>query len=137
MRTSIVVQRHRYGSMRATMSVKITLPIKWCLRGTSRKFPIAISVSDSVRHNRDVYKRQIPYNAVVWSVVDVMQRNGQFNSAQACGTNRKFKGIRPFPTPVESDYDTFACGDVYKRQPQSRDERAYEPMLYVYFHFLL
>lgn len=25
---------------------------KWCLRGTSRKFPIAISVSDSVRHNR-------------------------------------------------------------------------------------
>ena len=27
----------------------------------------------------------IPYNAVVWSVVDVMQRNGQFNSAQACG----------------------------------------------------
>jgi hypothetical protein len=34
------------------MSVKITLPIKWCLRGISRKFPIAISVSDSVRHNR-------------------------------------------------------------------------------------
>lgn len=25
-------------------------------------------------------------------------------------TNRKFKGIRPFPSPEESDYDTFACG---------------------------
>lgn len=25
-------------------------------------------------------------------------------------TNRKFKGIRPFPTPNESEYDTFACG---------------------------
>ena len=25
-------------------------------------------------------------------------------------TNRKFKGIAPFPTPLESEYDTFACG---------------------------
>lgn len=25
-------------------------------------------------------------------------------------TNRKFGGISPFPTPLESDYDTFACG---------------------------
>ena len=25
-------------------------------------------------------------------------------------TNRKFGGIRPFPTPLESDYDTFTCG---------------------------
>lgn len=25
-------------------------------------------------------------------------------------TNRKFKGLRPFPSPVESEYDTFACG---------------------------
>lgn len=25
-------------------------------------------------------------------------------------TNRKFKGIRPFPSPKESEYDTFACG---------------------------
>ena len=29
---------------------------------------------------------------------------------EAFCTNRKFKGIRPFPTPVESDYDTFTCG---------------------------
>lgn len=26
------------------------------------------------------------------------------------GTNRKFHGIRPFPSPDESEYDTFACG---------------------------
>lgn len=25
-------------------------------------------------------------------------------------TNRKFKGIRPFPSPAESEYDTFTCG---------------------------
>lgn len=25
-------------------------------------------------------------------------------------TNRKLHGIRPFPSPLESDYDTFACG---------------------------
>lgn len=25
-------------------------------------------------------------------------------------TNRKFGGLRPFPSPLESEYDTFACG---------------------------
>ena len=25
-------------------------------------------------------------------------------------TNRKFGGVRPFPTPLESEYDTFTCG---------------------------
>ena len=25
-------------------------------------------------------------------------------------TNRKFGGVRPFPSPLESEYDTFACG---------------------------
>ena len=25
-------------------------------------------------------------------------------------TNRKLGGIRPFPSPIESEYDTFACG---------------------------
>ncbi len=25
-------------------------------------------------------------------------------------TNRKLNGIRPFPTPLESEYDTFTCG---------------------------
>ena len=25
-------------------------------------------------------------------------------------TNRKMGGIRPFPTPLESEYDTFTCG---------------------------
>lgn len=25
-------------------------------------------------------------------------------------TNRKLKGLRPFPSPMESEYDTFTCG---------------------------
>ena len=29
---------------------------------------------------------------------------------EAFATNRQFKGIRPFPSPEESEYDTFACG---------------------------
>ena len=29
---------------------------------------------------------------------------------EAFATNRQFKGIRPFPSPEESVYDTFACG---------------------------
>ena len=29
---------------------------------------------------------------------------------EAFATNRQFKGIRPFPSPEESIYDTFACG---------------------------
>ena len=36
--------------------------------------------------------------------------DAHWTSREAFCTNRKFKGIRPFPTPVESDYDTFACG---------------------------
>ena len=42
---------------------------------------------------------------------------------EAFSTNRKLGGIRPFPSPEESEYDTFTCGhasnsisDVYKRQ---------------------
>ena len=26
------------------------------------------------------------------------------------GTNRKFHGLKPFPFPTESEYDTFCCG---------------------------
>ena len=29
---------------------------------------------------------------------------------EAFNTNRKFHGLRPFPTPLESEYDTFTCG---------------------------
>jgi len=29
---------------------------------------------------------------------------------QQFATNRKLGGIRPFPSPIESEYDTFACG---------------------------
>ena len=29
---------------------------------------------------------------------------------KAFNTNRKLRGLRPFPTPLESEYDTFTCG---------------------------
>ena len=29
---------------------------------------------------------------------------------EAFSTNRKLGGIRPFPSPEESEYDTFTCG---------------------------
>lgn len=59
------------------------------------------------------YVCNTPYDRVVWDV-----------GHQACGhkilaghhetscTNRKFKGVRSFPTPVESDRDTFTCRHV-------------------------
>ena len=31
-------------------------------------------------------------------------------------TNRKLHGIRPFPTPEESEYDSFICGHASKRR---------------------
>ena len=32
------------------------------------------------------------------------------DAATRSGTNRKLHGVRPFPSPEESEYDTFACG---------------------------
>lgn len=52
-----------------------------------------------------------PYDRIVWDVGHqayvhkiLTGRREQFF------TNRKFKGIRPFPCPDESEYDTFTCG---------------------------
>ncbi len=57
------------------------------------------------------YVYNTPYDRIVWDVGHqayghkiLTGRRDQF-----C-TNRKLKGIAPFPTPVESEYDTFACG---------------------------
>ena len=57
------------------------------------------------------YVYQTPYDRIVWDVGHqayghkiLTGRRDRFN------TNRKFKGIAPFPTPLESEYDTFACG---------------------------
>ena len=57
------------------------------------------------------YVYQTPYDRIVWDVGHqayghkiLTGRRNRFD------TNRKFKGIAPFPTPLESEFDTFACG---------------------------
>lgn len=57
------------------------------------------------------YVFNTPYDRIVWDVGHqayghkiLTGRREQFK------TNRKFKGIKPFPSPQESEYDTFACG---------------------------
>ena len=57
------------------------------------------------------YVFDTPNDRIVWDVGHqayghkiLTGRREQFH------TNRKLHGIRPFPTPMESEYDTFACG---------------------------
>ena len=57
------------------------------------------------------YVYDTPEDRIVWDVGHqayghkiLTGRREQFN------TNRKLGGIRPFPSPFESEYDTFACG---------------------------
>ena len=57
------------------------------------------------------YVYDTPEDRIVWDVGHqayghkiLTGRREQF------GTNRKLGGIRPFPTPQESEYDTFMCG---------------------------
>lgn len=57
------------------------------------------------------YVFNTPYDRIVWDVGHqayghkiLTGRRDQF-----C-TNRKLNGIRPFPSPKESEYDTFTCG---------------------------
>ena len=57
------------------------------------------------------YVYNTPYDRIVWDVGHQAYGHKMLTGRrEAFCTNRKFKGIRPFPTPVESDYDTFACG---------------------------
>lgn len=57
------------------------------------------------------YVYNTPYDRIVWDVGHqayghkiLTGRRNQFS------TNRQFKGIKPFPSPTESEYDTFTCG---------------------------
>lgn len=57
------------------------------------------------------YVFQTPFDRIVWDVGHqayghkiLTGRRDEF-----C-TNRKLHGIRPFPSPLESEYDTFTCG---------------------------
>ena len=57
------------------------------------------------------YVFNTPDDRIVWDVGHqayghkiITGRRDIFN------TNRKFKGLKPFPSPSESEYDTFTCG---------------------------
>lgn len=57
------------------------------------------------------YVFNTPYDRIVWDVGHQAYGHKMLTGRRKVfDTNRKFKGIRPFPSPDESDYDTFACG---------------------------
>ena len=57
------------------------------------------------------YVYNTPYDRIVWDVGHQAYGHKMLTGRrESFCTNRKFKGIRPFTTPVESDYDTFTCG---------------------------
>lgn len=57
------------------------------------------------------YVYDTPYDRIVWDVGHQAYGHKILTGRrEAFFTNRKFKGIRPFPSPEESPYDTFTCG---------------------------
>lgn len=57
------------------------------------------------------YVFNTPYDRIVWDVGHQAYGHKIFTGRRdAFHTNRKLHGIRPFPSPEESEYDTFACG---------------------------
>ena len=57
------------------------------------------------------YVFNTPYDRIVWDVGHQAYGHKILTGRRErfC-TNRKLHGIRPFPSPEESEYDTFACG---------------------------
>lgn len=57
------------------------------------------------------YVFNTPYDRIVWDVGHQAYGHKILTGRreQFC-TNRKLNGLRPFPSPAESDYDTFTCG---------------------------
>lgn len=57
------------------------------------------------------YVFNTPYDRIVWDVGHQAYAHKILTGRRkAFSTNRKLKGIRPFPSPDESEYDTFTCG---------------------------
>jgi 1-deoxy-D-xylulose-5-phosphate synthase len=57
------------------------------------------------------YIYNTPYDRIVWDVGHQAYGHKILTGRrEAFCTNRRLHGIRPFPTPLESEYDTFACG---------------------------
>ena len=57
------------------------------------------------------YVFNTPYDRIVWDVGHQAYGHKILTGRRdTFCTNRKLKGIRPFPSPDESEYDTFSCG---------------------------
>lgn len=57
------------------------------------------------------YVYHTPYDRLVWDVGHQAYGHKILTGRRkAFSTNRKLGGIRPFPSPEESEYDTFTCG---------------------------
>src|SRR5574344_666410 len=57
------------------------------------------------------YVFDTPYDRLVWDVGHQAYGHKILTGRRdAFHTNRKLHGIRPFPSPEESEYDTFPCG---------------------------
>ena len=57
------------------------------------------------------YVFNTPYDRLVWDVGHQAYGHKILTGRkEVFNTNRKLKGIRPFPSPEESEYDTFTCG---------------------------
>lgn len=57
------------------------------------------------------YVFNTPYDRIVWDVGHQAYGHKILTGRRdTFHTNRKLKGIRPFPSPEESEYDTFTCG---------------------------
>ncbi|HEY9551107.1 MAG TPA: 1-deoxy-D-xylulose-5-phosphate synthase N-terminal domain-containing protein, partial [Prevotella sp.] len=57
------------------------------------------------------YVFNTPNDRIVWDVGHQAYGHKILTGRRdAFCTNRKLHGIRPFPTPMESEYDTFTCG---------------------------
>ena len=57
------------------------------------------------------YVFRTPYDRIVWDVGHQAYAHKILTGRRdSFCTNRKFGGIKPFPSPLDSEYDTFACG---------------------------
>ena len=57
------------------------------------------------------YVFNTPYDRLVWDVGHQAYGHKILTGRrERFSTNRKFRGLRPFPSPEESEYDTFTCG---------------------------
>ena len=57
------------------------------------------------------YVYNTPYDRIVWDVGHQAYGHKILTGRkESFSTNRKLGGIKPFPSPEESEYDTFACG---------------------------